>query len=118
MKEDLQKKLEEESRLGKEIEKESIGRETTEERTSFIERISEQDTRIEKLDSELALFAEFDPEELKKMEDRLLSVRNATNRWVDNIFNCQSHIMKKYSIERKDLNTQFGIPAELDYIPG
>lgn len=108
--------LEEEKRLAEAVEQQSVGRETTEERTQLIADISNQEARLEKVDAELARFAEFDPEEIKKLEERVKCAREAANRWVDNIFNCQSWISKKFNIERKDLCNQFGIPAELDYI--
>lgn len=70
------------------------------------------------MNDELARFAEFDPEEMQKLEDNIKKVRECTNRWVDNIFNCQSWASKKYYMEKRDFDRQFGVPAELDYIEG
>lgn len=108
--------LADQQRLEKELEQESVGREATEDRTKLLEEITKKESRLDQVDSDLARFAEFDPEEIKKLEESTKKIREATNRWVDNIFNCQAWISKQFNIDKKDFSAQFGIPAELDYI--
>lgn len=71
---------------------------------------------MEEIELELARFAEFDPDEMKKLEQNIDRAREAANRWVDNIFNCQSWAAKTFSMDKKDFEAQFGIPTELDYL--
>lgn len=118
LKEDLEAKNVAEQRLREELQQEKVGRETTDERTNLIQEISKKEERLRKIDEELARFAEFDPEEMKKLQYNIKKVRESANRWVDNIFNCESWASKKFSMERKDFGRQFGIPADLDYIEG
>lgn len=118
VKEDLEAKNATEQRLREELQEEKTGRETTEERTNLLQEISKKEERLRKVDEELARFAEFDPEEMKRLEYNIKKVRESVNRWVDNIFNCESWASKKFSMEKKDFCRQFGIPADLDYIEG
>lgn len=40
----------------------------------------------------------------------------AANRWTDNVFAIKSWCSKKFNIQGKDIDKQFGIPEEFDYI--
>lgn len=116
IKEELAAALMKGTRLQEELQQEKIGREKTEERTALLEAIAEKEDRLKKVTDELARFAEFDPLEMTKLEDNIKKTRQCANRWVDNIFNCQSWASKKFGMERKDFDRQFGIPSELDYV--
>lgn len=43
-------------------------------------------------------------------------LKDAANRWIDNIFATKSWCKKKFFIEDNVLNKQFGIPEDLDYL--
>ncbi|KAJ3251981.1 hypothetical protein HK103_001894 [Boothiomyces macroporosus] len=49
---------------------------------------------------------------LKKNAD---VVKKAANRWTDNIFQLQSYV-KKFNMDMKEINKNFGIPDDLDYV--
>lgn len=46
----------------------------------------------------------------------LQKLKDATNRWTDNIFAMKTWCKKKFFIEDNILNEQFGIPEDLDYV--
>lgn len=105
-----------EKKLTQEISDMQKGRETSEERTELMLKLSNQESKVKDLDTQLARFSEFDPEEMQKLQENTLKAREAANRWVDNIFNCQSWAQKTFSMLKKDFDAQFGIPSDLDYI--
>lgn len=98
------------------MEKLEKGREETDERASLLKELSEVEESVKNVDSELERFAEFDTDEMQKIKDSTVKVKEAVNRWVDNIFNCQSWAQKTFNMEKKDFDVQFGIPEELDYV--
>lgn len=116
LKNDIAAKQSEEEELTKTIEELEKGREETEERMQILARVEQQEARLKEVDTELARFAEFDPEEIEKMSADTVKIREAVNRWIDNIFNCQSWASNKFGMEKKQLAAQFDIPEDLDYI--
>lgn len=105
-----------EKKLNRKISELEEGREETEERTTVLEKLSDLEKCVTEVDVQLSRFADFDPEQMEKLKSNTLRAREAANRWVDNIFNCQSWAQKKFSMEKKTFSSQFGIPEELDYI--
>ena len=71
---------------------------------------------VKEVDKQLERFAEFDPEEMQQLKEQTTKLKECANRWVDNVFNCQSWAQKTFSMEKKAFNAQFEIPDELDYI--
>ena len=115
--EDELKSLEsEEAKLEEQIQELEKGREETEERADALKALSELEHRHTEAGKKLARFAEFDPEEMEKLKKNTSLARQAANRWVDNIFNCQSWAQNKFCMEKKVFSKQFGIPEELDYL--
>lgn len=106
----------EEEALKKQIEEMEKGREKSEERTQILENMKGLEKLVKSVDEELARFAEFDPEEIEKLKSNIEKVRGCVNRWVDNLYNCQSWAQKKFNMEKKVFDAQFRIPSELDYI--
>lgn len=102
--------------LRAEVEARSAGREETEEHAELVRAIAEGSARIAKADTELERFAEFDPDHVQKINESMPAVREAANRWTDNLFCCQSWIVDKFSIERSVFCKQFDVPADLDYL--
>ena len=69
------------------------------------------------LESEIQKYKDNDPEVLDKMKDEIGTAVDSANRWTDNVFAIHSWIRRKFpSISVADLNKQFGIPEDLDYI--
>ena len=69
------------------------------------------------LESTLKLYKENDPEYLKEVQKDTNISRVSANRWTDNIFALHSWISNHFpSISLSDLNKQFGVPDDLDYV--
>ena len=69
------------------------------------------------MQSELKLYKENDPQHLKNLKNETSVSRESANRWTDNTFALQSWIQNNFpSISINDLNKQFEIPDDLDYI--
>ena len=119
--------------------KEKEGREETEERQTvgimisialrnashnrialFIQALAElSDLKAKKLalEAEIQKYKDNDPEVLDKMKAEIATAIESANRWTDNIFAIHSWIGRKFpSVSVADLNKQFGIPDDLDYL--
>lgn len=116
LQEDFETKQAEEQQLKQQLEDARFGREESEERTRLLEEIACMENKLVQVDVELSRFAEFDPEEMMKLEANVVKARESANRWVDNIFNCQSWVSRTFNMEKRDFDAQFGIPTELDYL--
>lgn len=55
------------------------------------------------LEKEYDTLKELDPQVLADLEKELDLVTQAANRWTDNIFNCQSYLVKKRGMEKKQV---------------
>ena len=55
------------------------------------------------LEKEYATLMENDPAVLADLEKELDLVTQAAHRWTDNIFNCQSYLVKKRGMEKKQV---------------
>ena len=74
-------------------------------------------TRKHELDLELKRYKDNDPQVLKELEQETKISKLGANRWTDNIFALHSWIRDKFpSVSINDLNHQFGIPEDIDYI--
>ena len=63
------------------------------------------------LSSELETLKENDPQVLEDLEHELKLVTEAAHRWTDNIFNCQSYLVKKRGMDKKEVNKILGITS-------
>lgn len=62
-------------------------------------------------------YRDCDPASLVTLNSELEAGREGANRWTDNLYSLQSWIGKKFpNISVSDLNKQFGIPEDLDYV--
>lgn len=50
------------------------------------------------------------------LESEISTAKDAANRWTDNVFSLKSWIKKKFPVDENQINKQFGIPEDLDYI--
>lgn len=112
----LQRKTAEKAQLTDDIQQLECGREDTQERRHLFERISQLQEKDKQLDQQLDRFTEFDPQQMQRLKERTRIARESTNRWVDNIFNCQSWAVNKFHMDKREFGKQFGIPEELDYL--
>jgi len=97
--------------------KEKDGREETEERQTALAELNDLKSKKSALESEIQKYKDNDPEVLDKMKDEIAAAVESANRWTDNVFAIHSWIKRKFpSISVNDLNKQFGIPEDLDYI--
>ncbi|PIK36420.1 hypothetical protein BSL78_26750 [Apostichopus japonicus] len=117
---DLTNKLQESQKKQKmmktAVEKASVGRESSKKRTELLEELSEKESLSTKLRGELDLYKEVDPEVLEQIKTETKIAQEAANRWTDNVFSIKSWCKKKFGMEEKVLDKQFGISEDFDYI--
>mmetsp|Transcript_13213 Transcript_13213/g.30049 ORF Transcript_13213/g.30049 Transcript_13213/m.30049 type:complete len:208 (-) Transcript_13213:450-1073(-) len=82
-----------------------------------LKRLEEEDAGLE---AQLAKFADCDPDVYRQMKKGLASSKDSANRWVENLWNLQSWMKKKYPGHDKDMKLLFkqhGVADDLDTIP-
>ena len=92
------------------------GKEESTERHELMSRLSELKEESELVSAELAQYQDCDPDVLngvKKVGDVAFE---AANRWTDNLFQVKSWCRTKFNVEESQLNKQFNIPEDMDYI--
>nr|CAI5844515.1 unnamed protein product [Callosobruchus analis] len=85
-------------------------------RTGLLEELNDKEIELNVLQNKLKDCKENDPAKMQVFERKSEELKNAANRWTDNIFSMKSWCQKKFMVESKVLNKQFGIPEDLDYI--
>ncbi|XP_025090534.1 meiotic nuclear division protein 1 homolog isoform X2 [Pomacea canaliculata] len=88
----------------------------SEERTLLLTELKIQKEKKQQLGKELEKYQESDPEILEKLKQEADMAHEAANRWTDNIFSTKSWIKQKFSFEDKQIDQQFGIPSDFDYV--
>ncbi|KAJ8042641.1 Meiotic nuclear division protein 1-like [Holothuria leucospilota] len=96
--------------------KASVGRESTDNREEILMKLSEKEALHSKLQAELEMYKEIDPEVLDQIKQQTVVAQEAANRWTDNVFSIKSWCKKKFGMEEKLLNKQFGISEDFDYV--
>jgi len=97
--------------------REKDGREETEERQAALAELNDLKSKKSALEAEIQKYKDNDPEVLDKMKEEIATAVDSANRWTDNVFAIHSWIKRKFpSISVTDLNKQFGIPEDLDYM--
>ncbi len=82
-----------------------------------LDRLIELKARKEELQKGIKKYEDCDPEVLAQTARETKQAVEGANRWTDNIFALHSWITKKFpSVSLQDLNKQFGIPDDLDYV--
>jgi Fe2+ or Zn2+ uptake regulation protein len=61
-------------------------------------------------------FKDCDPRVLAQMKGELTVARDAANRWTDNVHTIKSWCKNKFALEEAQINKQFAIPEDLDYL--
>ncbi|KAJ3644558.1 hypothetical protein Zmor_022282 [Zophobas morio] len=117
---DLQTKLETSSKklklINKSLEEVEANKDNVEDLSDLIKQVEQLQEHRDKLQSELKTQSENNPLNLSEMKSETQPVKEAANRWTDNVFAVKSWCKKKFMIEDKVLNKQFGIPEDLDYL--
>ena len=66
------------------------------------------------LEQELASLKENDPQNVADLEHELRLVTQAAHRWTDNVFACQTYLVKKRGMEKKSVQKLLGITSAFD----
>jgi Leucine zipper with capping helix domain/Mnd1 HTH domain len=83
-------------------------------RAEKLERLNSITKETAALEAELERLKENDPQALADLEKELDLVKQAANRWTDNIFNCKAYLVKKRGMDKKDACKLLGIAAAFD----
>uniref|UniRef100_A0A2K5CU20 Meiotic nuclear division protein 1 homolog n=1 Tax=Aotus nancymaae TaxID=37293 RepID=A0A2K5CU20_AOTNA len=70
----------------------------------------------EQLKAEVEKYKNCDPQVMKEICQANKVVKEADNRWTDNIFAIKSWAKRKFGLEENKINKTFGIPEDFDYI--
>eukprot|EP00093_Oithona_nana_P007048 07048.XXX_255200_255817_1 [CDS] Oithona nana genome sequencing. len=93
------------------------GKDESDDRNAILEELSELEAKKAELAAKLKKYEGCDPEVLVQLEGQTKMAKEAVNRWTDNIFSAHSWIGKRFPhVEVSQLNKQYEIPEELDYI--
>lgn len=103
-------------KLQEQVEELGVGREANDENAELLSKVATKKSRVEELDAELSRFAEFDPEHVERIRESMIPVRDAANRWTDNVFSCISWVSDKFGVERSLMCKQFEVPEDMDYL--
>ena len=92
------------------------GREDDEsgDRAKKMARRSELIAERNEAEKELEKLKENDPRAIADLEEELKLVREAANRWTDNIFSCKDYLVKKRGMPKAEVYKILGITAEFD----
>lgn len=83
-------------------------------RAAKLERLNEIAKERAKILAELETLKENDPQAIADLEKELELVKQAANRWTDNLFNCKDYLVKKRGMDKKEACKLLGIPASFD----
>ncbi|XP_065190053.1 meiotic nuclear division protein 1 homolog isoform X2 [Sycon ciliatum] len=105
-KESLQTYRKKRTTLDDTIAKMSTGRENSEKRKELLSELAGQQEKHATLRKELQAYHDCDPAVLQEKADMSDMLKDASNRWTDNVFSVKSWCKNK----------QFDIPEDLDYL--
>ncbi|KAF0986553.1 hypothetical protein HZS_4543, partial [Henneguya salminicola] len=86
------------------------GKEESEERSQLIESYESINLRHKEFETELSKYDECNPKILEEIKNHCSEIKDATNRWTDNIYTISDYCKNKLFIEKKDINSYFNIP--------
>uniref|UniRef100_A0A3P8UZ08 Meiotic nuclear division protein 1 homolog n=1 Tax=Cynoglossus semilaevis TaxID=244447 RepID=A0A3P8UZ08_CYNSE len=102
--------------LQKAVEKATIGRQDTAERSSLLKELEALKVERTQLKAELEKYRECDPEVIEEMRNSNVVAKEAVSRWTDNVFALKSWTKKKFAFDDSRIDKAFGIPEEFDYM--
>ncbi|GJQ83690.1 hypothetical protein Trydic_g14396 [Trypoxylus dichotomus] len=98
------------------LEQAKLGREENKERDDLLDELIDLQLERDELLKKCQEYEKNDPKIIQKMQAQLEDIKQATNRWTDNIFSVKSWCKNKFGYEDAVLDKQFGIPSDFDYI--
>ena len=98
------------------LEKVKKGKENSKDRCNMLTDLSKLEEENKKLNEELQQYEDCDPEVLDGVKKEGDLAVEAANRWTDNIFQVKGWCKTKFNIEGNQMNKQFSIPEDLDYV--
>ena len=116
---DVQQGRAEVVKLEKRIEAAEEGRYEHPNRSSRLEHFKRLKTETGQLHGRLETLKENDPVEIAKQDKAISQAKQASMRWVDNIIECRTYLVRKRGMSSKEVaNTlqQLGVQGELDYL--
>ncbi|CAL1679539.1 unnamed protein product [Lasius platythorax] len=103
-------------KLKEEIQKEKELKKDTEEKRNLLEEVERLRKKEQEIKKQIAKFSNVNPEEITEIKEKAQRYKDLVNIWTDNIFAIQSWCRTKFNILDQDLNKQFNIPEDLDYM--
>ena len=79
-----------------------------------MQRRSELKREIDGANAELSKLKQNDPQAIADLEKELKFVKEAADRWTDNIFSCKDYLVKKRGMMKKEANKYLGITDNFD----
>lgn len=83
-------------------------------RATKLQKLKDMAQETLQLQAQLDQLRENDPQALADLEKELQLCTEAANRWTDNIFNCQSYLVKKRGMDKKQVQKILGITSAFD----
>lgn len=84
------------------------------ERAKKLARLATLTKERQAAEEELDSLKENDPQALADLEKELKLVKEAANRWTDNIFTCKAYLTKKRGLDNKEAYRILGITSAFD----
>lgn len=94
----------------------NTGREKTDDRESILQELAQKEKLCKELEKELERYRECDPEVLENIQKETVMAKEGANRWTDNVFTIKSWCVRKFGLEEKMIDKNFGIPEDFDYV--
>lgn len=92
------------------------GREQSGDRDAILQELMQKEKLCKEQEQELERYRECDPEVLENMQKETVMAKEGANRWTDNIFTIKSWCVRKFGLEEKMIDKNFGIPEDFDYV--
>ncbi len=86
------------------------------ERDSLRSDLSALEARRSELSAQLETLRDLDPALLAARRKEVGIAREACDRWTDNVFALQAHVVNAFGIARADFCAQFEVPEDFDYV--
>lgn len=89
---------------------------TQDDRDTILKELTQKETLCKEQEKELERYRECDPEVLENMQKETVMAKEGANRWTDNVFTIKSWCVRKFGLEEKMIDKNFGIPEDFDYM--
>ncbi|CAG9788876.1 unnamed protein product [Diatraea saccharalis] len=95
---------------------ESVGREPCDERNITLLSLEQTLQQEKTLKVELQKYRDSDPEYIAQLKLEIENLKEAINRWTENIYIMKSYVKNTYDMENEVIDQSFGIPTDMDYV--